>query len=103
MVTKSKVGIFKSKAWLSLGIDLDKAELRSHKDALLHPKWKQAMVEEYEALIRNQTLSLVPLPHNRKIIGNKWVFRLKKPSRGFDRYKARSAYDYSNYFDSCPV
>ncbi|CAK9312023.1 unnamed protein product, partial [Citrullus colocynthis] len=41
---RSKAGIFKPKAWLSIVVDLDKVELRSHEDAPLHLKWKQAMV-----------------------------------------------------------
>lgn len=54
------------------------------------PKWNAAMDVEFEALIRNNTWSLVPLPVDRKIIGCKWVFRVKlKPNGDVDRYKAR--------------
>ncbi|XP_038901238.1 uncharacterized mitochondrial protein AtMg00820-like [Benincasa hispida] len=76
------MGIFKPKAWLSEAIDLDKIEPRSYKEALLHPRWKQTMLEEYEALIRNNTWSLTPLPQDRKVIGSKWVFRLKQTPSG---------------------
>lgn len=36
------------------------------------------MQAEFEALIRNSTLVLVPPPRGRKIIGCKWVWRVKK-------------------------
>jgi hypothetical protein len=53
-------------------------------------KWKEAMKEEMNALERNGTWDLVELPKDRKIVGCKWVFKLK---RGVDdkieRYKAR--------------
>lgn len=48
------------------------------------------MHDEYEALLLNDTWSLVPLPADRKLVGCKWVFRLKlKPNGDIDMYKAR--------------
>ncbi|XP_038885986.1 uncharacterized mitochondrial protein AtMg00820-like [Benincasa hispida] len=83
------MGIFKPKAWLSEVTDLDKTEPRSYKEALLHPRWKQAMLEEYEALIKNNTWSLTPLPKDRKVIDSKWEFRLKQTLSGeITRFKA---------------
>lgn len=32
----------------------------------------------YDALLRNKISSLVSLPHDRKLIGCKWIFKLKK-------------------------
>ncbi|GJV80957.1 retrovirus-related pol polyprotein from transposon TNT 1-94 [Tanacetum coccineum] len=40
--------------------------------------WKEAMQEEIEALHKNKTWELVPLPGDRKPIGNKWVYKIKK-------------------------
>ncbi|XP_038895771.1 uncharacterized mitochondrial protein AtMg00820-like [Benincasa hispida] len=84
------MGIFKPKAWLSVVTDLDKTEPRSYKETLLHPRWKQAMLEGHEALIQNNTWPLTPLPQDHKVIGSKWVFRLKQtPSGEIARFKAR--------------
>lgn len=48
------------------------------------------MIEEYEAFFRNNTWSLIPLHSGRKVIGCKWLFRLKlKPSGDIERYKVR--------------
>ena len=48
------------------------------------------MKEEFEALQRNQTWSLVPPETARKIVGNKWVYRVKYNVDGsISRYKAR--------------
>ncbi|RVW13483.1 Retrovirus-related Pol polyprotein from transposon TNT 1-94 [Vitis vinifera] len=86
MITRSKSGICKKKTYLtSLTI-----EPRTVKQALQDPNWKIAMEQEYQALLKNQTWSLVPPPSNAKIIGCKWVFKLKhKPNGSIDRYKAR--------------
>ena len=39
------------------------------------------MVEEYSALVRNKTWSLVPLPPNIKAFICKWLFKVKKKNR----------------------
>ncbi|KAD6794413.1 hypothetical protein E3N88_05309 [Mikania micrantha] len=54
------------------------------------PKWRNAMSEEYLALIRNGTWSLVPRVSNANIVDCKWVYKLKRDQTGaIQRYKAR--------------
>lgn len=58
--------------------------------ALQHIEWKQAMSDEFNALMQNGTWSLVPFQPHFNIVGNKWVFRLKRnPDGSIARYKAR--------------
>ena len=53
-------------------------------------KWKAAMDEEYNALVKNGTWTLCPLPKGRKAIGTKWVYKTKTDESGqVSRYKAR--------------
>jgi hypothetical protein len=48
------------------------------------------MVREMEAHLQNGTWELVKLPHGRKAIGSKWVFKVKRtPDGTVERYKAR--------------
>ncbi|KAF7821984.1 Retrovirus-related Pol polyprotein from transposon TNT 1-94 [Senna tora] len=48
------------------------------------------MDEEYNALIHNHTWSLVKLSDGRKLIGCKWLYKLKyKPYGTILRHKAR--------------
>ncbi|CAL8133674.1 unnamed protein product [Prunus armeniaca] len=48
------------------------------------------MKDEYDALLRNQTWSLVPTTSRMNIVGCKWVFKVKRKADGsIDRYKAR--------------
>lgn len=52
--------------------------------------WKQAMVEEIEALNNNETWKLKELPKEHKALPCKWVFKLKEnPDGTIERYKAR--------------
>ena len=46
--------------------------------------------EEIEALHKNKTWKLVPLPHRRKAIGNKWVYKIKRDGNDqIEWYRAR--------------
>nr|GEW74389.1 integrase, catalytic core [Tanacetum cinerariifolium] len=52
--------------------------------------WKEAMQEEIEALYKNKTWELVPLPEGRKPIRNKWVYRIKRNGDDqVERYRER--------------
>ncbi|KAH9685484.1 hypothetical protein KPL70_013981 [Citrus sinensis] len=52
--------------------------------------WMTVMQEEIEALHKNKTWELVPLPHGRKAIGNKWVYKIKRDGNDqVERYRAR--------------
>ena len=60
------------------------------KEALNHPGWKNAMLEEIRALEDNHTWKLVDLPQGKKVVGCKWVFTVKvNPDGSVARLKAR--------------
>lgn len=83
MVTWSKSGIHKPKVYMAV------REPQTVLEALQHEQWKAAMTDEYLALLRNQTWSLVELPSDRKAIGCKWVFKVKEnPEGSVNKYKA---------------
>ncbi|RVW88400.1 Retrovirus-related Pol polyprotein from transposon RE2 [Vitis vinifera] len=55
-----------------------------------YAEWRNAMQSEINALLQNHTSILVPRPPIANIIGNKWVYRIKKKANGeIDRFKAR--------------
>ncbi|CAL8148575.1 unnamed protein product [Prunus armeniaca] len=59
-------------------------------DALSNPKWMDAMNVEMDALNKNKTWDLVPLPRGKKAVGCRWVFTLKHKADGsINHYKAR--------------
>ncbi|KAL4279785.1 hypothetical protein GQ457_03G014780 [Hibiscus cannabinus] len=69
---------------------IDEEEPASYEEARVEPKWQAAMLEEIEALHKNQTWELVPKPENYEPITCKWVYRLKRKSDGtVDKCKAR--------------
>jgi hypothetical protein len=58
--------------------------------ALKDPRWRQAMTDEFIALVSHDTWHLVPRPSASNLIGCKWVFRIKRnPDGTVDRFKTR--------------
>jgi hypothetical protein len=49
-------------------------------------KWDQEMKEEMDSLVNNQTWDLVQLPARKRVLQNKWVYKLKEEDRGNKRY-----------------
>ncbi|CAH9081355.1 unnamed protein product, partial [Cuscuta epithymum] len=59
-------------------------------EALSKPEWKKAVLEEMDALEKNQTWKIVELPKNKPTVGCRWIFTPKFKADGtLERYKAR--------------
>ncbi|KAH0740811.1 hypothetical protein KY290_033854 [Solanum tuberosum] len=59
-------------------------------EANKHKVWRDDMSAEMNALLRNGTWTLVPFNSSMNVLGNKWIFRIKKNTLGnIERYKAR--------------
>lgn len=58
--------------------------------AIKDPNWRQAMSDEFTALVRHGTWTLVPPNPSQRLVGNKWIFRIKRnPDSSIARYKTR--------------
>ena len=52
--------------------------------------WQQAINSEIASLEANQTWEVMPLPTGKQAIPSKWIFKVKRGSRGkIERFKAR--------------
>ncbi|GAU28547.1 hypothetical protein TSUD_268860 [Trifolium subterraneum] len=66
------------------------SEPTSYEKAISDENWKGAIKTELNALMKNNTWNLVPLPSHKKAIGCKWVFKLKLHADGtVERHEAR--------------
>ena len=89
MITRSKAGIFKPKSYLAALLAIP-SEPTSVSVALSNPKWFKAMQEEYQALQNNHTWDLVLPTEPVKVVGNKWIFKIKCHADGtISKYKVR--------------
>jgi histone deacetylase 1/2 len=77
---------------LAVALSDPSVEPRNYQAAMAVPHWRAAMELEYQALLRNETWTLVPPPPRVNVIDSKWVFKVKKHADGsIERYKARLA------------
>ncbi|KAK5819048.1 hypothetical protein PVK06_024004 [Gossypium arboreum] len=85
VVTRSKAGIFKPKF-----MTVEAIESSTIEEVFSTFKWRAVAQAKYDAFIRNSTWELVQLPPNRKVVGCKWLFKVKKnPDDTIARRKAR--------------
>jgi histone deacetylase 1/2 len=92
--TRSRTGNAKPKVYndgtVRYGLSCLSNEPENLQVALSNKNWKQAMDDEYKALIENKTWHLVPHKKGNNLIDCKWVYRIKRKADGtIDRYKAR--------------
>lgn len=101
MITRSRDGTSKPKVFsatrypvpacfLALQSDASFREPTCFSHASKVPEWRAAMQDEFNALLRNSTWSLVPYHPSMNVVGSKWVFKLKRRADGsIERHKAR--------------
>ncbi|KAJ9552510.1 hypothetical protein OSB04_016555 [Centaurea solstitialis] len=94
MVTRASTSSLKPKSFTATKYPLSHESLEKEPKTFLqatkNPHWKHAMQLEFDALMFNRTWELVPRPPATNVVGNKWIFRIKRKSDGtIERYKAR--------------
>lgn len=85
MITRSKARIYKPKVCTThVSTQSSFTEPKIVTEALATPDWKSAMEAKYQALIANQTWTLVLLPPSstQNLLRNKWVFKIKHNTDG---------------------
>jgi hypothetical protein len=90
MCTHGKAGFTQPVDHLNLHVVPMSPLPRSVHDALSDPNWRSAMQVEYDALLANDTWSLIPRPHGVNLMTGKWIYHHKLLADGsLDCYKAR--------------
>jgi hypothetical protein len=51
--------------------------------------WKDAMIEEYESIFKNDVWEVVPIPQGKSVITSKWIYKIKHAADGsVEKFKA---------------
>ena len=62
----------------------------SFQEAVKQPTWVDAMVEEYESIVKKKSWEIVPRPVDKSVVGSKWIYKVNKAAHGsVEKYKAR--------------
>ncbi|KAH9687674.1 hypothetical protein KPL70_014852 [Citrus sinensis] len=79
---------------LAAAKDIDDEEPKNFKEAtqsLFKEEWQRGMDDEMASLYKNNTWEMVKKPGNRRVVGCKWIFKIKEGTDGSEprRFKAR--------------
>ncbi|GJR18831.1 ribonuclease H-like domain-containing protein [Tanacetum coccineum] len=97
MITRSQSGIVKPIERLSLHTSSLSRIPKSLFIALKDPNWCNAMYDEYNALVKNDTCILIPRPSDVNLVRSMWLFKHKFHADGtLSHYKARLVANGSN-------
>ena len=70
--------------------DLLEKEPTCFEEAIQKKEWADAMIEEYQSIIKNDVWEMVPRPKNKDVISSKWLYKIKHASDGsIKKYKAK--------------
>lgn len=65
-------------------------EPSSFEEAVEDPTWVDAMVEEYDSIVRNSAWEIVPRLEGKSVVGSRWIYKVKQAAdRSVEKYKAR--------------
>ena len=53
-------------------------------------EWKNAMIQEYQSIMKNDVWDVVPRPEWKSIVTSKWIYKIKHAADGsIEKYKER--------------
>eukprot|EP00253_Pinus_taeda_P029909 PITA_29909 len=57
-------------------------EPSSFEEAVENPAWVDAMVEEYDSIVRNSAWEIVPRPEGKLVVCSRWIYKVKQAADG---------------------
>ena len=70
--------------------DLVDQEPTSYEEVAQKKEWVEAMMEEYQLIMKNDVWDIVPKLENKSVVSLKWIYNIKNVIYGsIEKYKAR--------------
>ena len=66
-------------------------EPSSFEEAVEDPAWVDAMVEEYDLIVRNSAWEIVPRPEGKSVVGSRWIYKVKQATDGKASHRLRGS------------
>eukprot|EP00253_Pinus_taeda_P001864 PITA_01864 len=75
---------------MALGSKCVMTEPSSFEEAVEDPTWVDAIVEEYNSIVRNSAWEIVPRPEVKLMVGLRWIYKVRQATdRSVEKYKER--------------
>ena len=77
-------------SYLAVVTYITHSEPSSFEEAVDHRVWREAMVEEYDSIMRNEVWEVVPRPEGKSVVTSRWIYKVKYAADGsIEKHKAR--------------
>jgi hypothetical protein len=77
-------------SYMALLCDIIDDEPTYYEEAREKKVWKDAMIEEYQSIIKNDVWDVVPRPKEKSVVSSKWIYKTKHlVDDSIKKYKAR--------------
>ena len=61
----------------------------TYEEASIHQVWRDAMMEEYNSIMKNGAWRVVPRPEGKSVVTSKWLYKIKHAVDGIiEKHKA---------------
>ena len=75
---------------MALAREYVETEPCTFEEAVQQPIWVDAMVEEYDSIVRNSVWDVVLRPENKSVVSSHWLYKVKQAADGsVEKHKAR--------------
>ena len=62
----------------------------TYEEASAHQVWRDAMMDEYNSIMKNGVWEVVPRPEGKSVVTSKWLYKIKHVVDGsIEKFKAR--------------
>ena len=62
----------------------------TYEEASAHQVWRDAMMEEYNSIMKNGVWEVVPRPKGKSVVTSKWIYKIKHVANSsIEKFKAR--------------
>jgi hypothetical protein len=75
---------------MALMCDIIDSEPSNFEEASKRQVWRDAMVEEYSSIMKNDVWDIVSRPEGKYVVSSKWIYKIKHTVDGsVEKYRAR--------------
>ena len=76
--------------YVALVSQLSDVEPTLYEEATKLQVWKDAMLDEYNSIMKNKVWEVIPRGEGKSVVSSKWIYKIKHSTDGsIEKYKAR--------------